>query len=370
MRRLLKDPFIVVFVLFVCVLITGQVVLGIILKPYLERQMRFILRTPVHIDQAGANILSGSIWMKNLRIKNAPGYESRDFLNAKKFLIDVNFLSLLTSEFALDQVRLEEPVFNFEIGKDGISNLTYFREQSRKWGHKFFRKSKRAVRLITSYRLDKFNIRNGRVYMDDERAQDSKRSFRIPSFALARLSYPPELEDTLPSTIYLNLAGDGGTGAKLIVIGKFNPSITKQNFEVTTSVQNLSFEEYRDWLMDLPVDISGGLLHLKTKAICRDNILEADNYIKVESVRLNSPVLAEKTKKIPGFGLAPKTMVKFFNQTKSFSDPIEFNFRVAGDLSNPDFDPFNEIKSYLKDELARQAEERMKTVSQKTKKIL
>lgn len=361
MRRL-RHPFVLIGIVFLTGLIVAQIAIGTFVKPALERQLRYIFRTPVSIHEAGANLFIGSIWMKDVRIKNAPGFKNRDFLAIKYASAHISFLSLLTSELVVNRIRLEAPVFYFEVGKGGQGNADYFNQQATRWGEKFVRKAKKIIRLITSYRLEKFAIRNGRIFMTDERELDQKRVYYIDSFSLGRVMYPPDPEEALPVALYLNATIQGGREGKMLVIGRLNPFADKKSFDLTASLKDFALSEYGHWVPDFPLSFSNGLLQLKAKAVCHDDQLEIDNQVRVERIQLNARNVPKQAKKSLVFGLQPKTVAQFFNELKPASEPFEFTFQVSGDLGDPDFDVLGEIRSQLAKEIQTRITEQMRSL--------
>ena len=364
----LRHPFVLIGILFLAGLIVAQITVGALVKPAFERQLRYIFRTPVSIHDAGVNLLAGSIWIKDVHIKNTTGFKAHDFLTVKRVSIRVGFLSLLTSEFAVSQIRLEEPVFYLEVNKKGQSNADYFNEQAVRWGEKFMRKTRKILRLITSYRLEKLIIRNGKVFMTDERDPDRKRNYFVDSFSLARVMYPPDPEEALPVALYLNATVQDAQEGKMLVIGRLNPFAEKKSFDLTASLKDFALSDYGPLIPNSPLGFSNGTLQLKAKAVCHDNQLEMDHQVRVERLQLSPPKTSKQSKKSLVFGLQPKTVAQFFNELRPASEPFEFAFRVTGDLGNPDFDVLDEVRSQIDKEIEARITEQMKAFSDKTEK--
>ncbi len=366
MRRL-NHPFVFIGIVVLAAYIAAQVAVGILIKPAMERQLRYIFRSPVSIREAGANLFPGSIWMKDVRVRNADGFKNRDFLAVKHVSIRISFLSLLTSEFAADRIRLEEPVFYLEIGKSGQSNADYFRTQMTRWGEKFVRKTRKILRLITSYRIEKFSIRDGRVFMADERGGGRKQTYYIDSFSLARVMYPPDPEEALPAALYLNATVQGVREGKVLVIGRLNPFVPKKSFDLTASLKDFMLSEY-ELIPNFPLRFSSGLLQLKAKAVCHENQLEMDHQVRVERIKLTAADVSKQAKKTLVFGLQPKTVAQFFNEVKPASEPFEFAFQVAGDIGDPKFDVFGEVRNQIAKEVQNRIGEQIKSLTPKNEK--
>src|SRR3989338_4474131 len=97
LRRLL----LIVLVWLVLVLLALQTASHFFLAPLLERQGKRLFQTPVEIEGAVVNILTGSVWMKVVQIKKVPGFETTNFFYVKRLLVDIDLFSLLANEFVV-----------------------------------------------------------------------------------------------------------------------------------------------------------------------------------------------------------------------------------------------------------------------------
>lgn len=361
MRRL-NHPFVFIGIIVLAAYIAAQVAVGILIKPALERQLRYIFRSPVSIREAGANLLPGSVWMKDVRVRNAPGFKNRDFLAVKHASVHINFLSLLTSEFVASRIRMEEPVFYFEVAKNGQSNADYFSAQMTHWGEKFVRKTRKILRLITNYRVEKFSIRHGRTFLTDERDAGEKRTYYIDSFSLGRVMYPPDPEEALPTALYLNATIQGVQEGQVLVIGRLNPFVTKKSFDLTVSIKNFMLSESQ-LIPNFPLRFSSGTLQLKAKAVCHENQLQMDHQVRVERIQLAAANLPKQAKKTLVFGLQPKTAAQLFNELKAASEPFEFTFQVKGDIGDPKFNVFDEVRSQIAKEVQNRIGEQINSLT-------
>jgi len=365
-----RRPIVVIGVAAIALFVFTQTALGFLLRPALERQMRYIFRAPVHIDQAGANVLAGSIWMKDVRVKNSSGFKERDVLTVRRLSINLSILSLLTSKLVVSRIKLVEPVFYVEISKSGQMNLLYFSEQVARWSEKFLKKTRRLLRLITSYELEKFWIANGRVLLTDARQPKHRWEFRLTSFSLARLMYPPDPQEALPAALYVHAVVQSKEKGQVLVIGRFNPFADRTSFDMTASFKDLVLSDYEYFFPVFPLTFADGILQLKVKALCHENQADLDHQVRVEKLKFHSPLLSRKLKQQLVFGLPPTALAHFFNELRPVSEPFEFHFRVTGRLDDPEFDLISEVRKRIRQEIYDQVTAKMKSLTDGTQRMV
>ena len=365
---LLRRIFFVLFVVFFISLIGAQIASGFLLKPLLERQGERLFQVPVSINQAGANLFNGSLWMKGVRIKNAQGFQESDFLTARTISVDLSILSLLTSEFVLNRILLKDPAFTFETNEQGQLNTSVFLDRILAKFQKMMDKKPKLLRLITKFMLGKFAVRNGTVQMVNRSEAQMDFNFKSISFSLARLVYPPDPEEALPIALYINATAPGTTEGKILVLGRLNFFTSKKSFDITGSAKGLAFSQYGVFFQDFPLLFKEGTLQFKSKALCHENQVDIYNQVRLDGLRFTMKKFP-KGKTPLAFGFAPATVAHFFNELQPAAEPFEFDFHVTGDLSDPEFNVFlttvDRISQTINERLANQ----MKAVAEQAKQI-
>ena len=360
----------IVFVIgFVALLVAAQIASYFFLKPILEREGRHLLRVPVYIEKAGLNFFGGSLWMKGVRVKNSPGFQERDILSARTVAIDLNLLSLLTHEFTVRRILFKDPQLALEINEQGEFNgAAFFNRiltQSRKW----VQGERRFVQLVTHYILEKFAVRNGAVQFVDRRNADRNLSVRFISFSLARVVYPPDPEEALPTAVYLNATVSGDSEGKILVLGRINPFASEKSFDITGSVKGLSFAQYQAFMSSSPLPITEGTLQLKIKALCHDNQVDIHHQVRLERLRFSPGELPEAQVPLV-FGMKPEAIVRFFNERGAPANAFEFDFRVLGDLDDPNFNLLSVANENLQRAIHEQLTVQMKAVEEKAAQVV
>ena len=376
MMNFLRRLFLTIVVWFVLVLVALQIASNFFLAPLLEREGRKIFKTPVRVEKARLDVLTGSLWMKGVRIKNAEGFQEPDFFSAKRVLIDLSFLGLLTNEFVVSQVRLDEPTFVIETNLSGDANALAFANRVFGQLQKFSGKRWGPLRQFTQYALEKFSIRSGLVQFVDQHNKERKWSLNPVSLSLARVVYPPDPEEALPAAVYLNASVEGARTGKVLALGRVNFFAKKASFDITGSLKDIVLSEYSQFLGNFPLRFSEGVLQLKVKALCHENQIDLYHQITIDKPKFadltaqNAPPSEKgKSKEQLAFGLPPETVIYFFNQLREPNKPLELDFHVTGDLSDPKFSVFRGIQAGIDRAIQGMVTEKMEAIREETKQI-
>ena len=364
----LRRVLLILFLAGVILLTAAQIASSFLLKPILERQAGHLFQVPVYVDQAGANLFAGSFWMKGVRIKNARGFQESDFLTARTISINVNFPSLLTSEFVVSRILLKDPIFTFEVNGEGQSNVSQFAQQISDRFQRFLERKPKLIRLITRFTLEKFAVRNGVLQIFNQQEPEQNLNFKSISFSLARLVYPPDPEEALPAAFYVNATVPGIQEGKILLLGRLNPFVPKKSFDITGSAKGLEFNRYSAFFPDFPFRFKEGTLQLKVKALCHENQVDIYNQVRLEGFRLTAKEFRKRKPPLV-FDLAPETVLHFFNDLQPATEPFEFDFRVTGDLGNPRFNVFSAVGQRFRQTINDRVTNQMKAIDEKAKKL-
>jgi hypothetical protein len=353
---------------FVVSLAAAQMASYFLLKPILEREVRRMFQVPVYIEKAGANLFGGSVWMKNVRVKNGAGFKERDILSARTVAVDLNILSLLTHEFSIRRILFKDPQLMLEVNEQGEFNGSAFFDRILDRSEKLVHSERKFVHLVTKYILEKFSIRNGAIKFIDHRSPTRNLSLEFISFSLARLVYPPDPEEALPVAIYMNATIPGDSVGKIIVLGRVNPFASKKSFDITGSIKNLPLTQYKNFMVHSPLPVTEGTLQLKIKALCHENQVDIYHQVRLDQLRFSPEELPQGEAPLV-FGLKSDSIVNFFNNRGAPAEAFEFDFRVAGDFGDPNFDLFSTVGDQMQQAVRNRLTAQMKAVSEKAVQV-
>lgn len=368
MMALLRRIFFILFVGLVILLVAAQIASSFFLKPILEREGRRIFQAPIYMDRAGANLFGASFWMKGVRIKNAKGFQEQDFLTARTISVDFNLLSLLTNEFVIEQILLKDPHFNFEMNEQGQWNALPLGNRARDRFEQWMQRKPKFLRLVRSYTLEKFALRNGTVQFIDRHKPERNLDLQSISFSLARIVYPPDPEEALPTAIYINATAPmpEAQEAKILVIGRLNPFVPKKSFDITGSAKGLALSRYGGLLPDFPLDFAAGTLQLKIKALCHENQVDIHHQVRIEGLKFRIKEIPNQKPSLV-FGLTPESVTHFFNDLQPLTVPFEFDFHVVGDLGDPQFNVLSNMEKKIREVIYDRVTTQAGTVNQAIK---
>lgn len=357
----LRRIFFITVVAVTVSLVIAQVASTFLLRPILEREIRKIFKVPVQIDSAGANLFRASFWMKDVSIRNAPGFDEPYALSARTISVDLSLLSFLTSQFVVTRVLLKDPQFLLEINRNGESNFTYFADRAIEHFNRYQLRKPKIIHLITSYTLDKFAVRNGDFELIDHSELERKWTLKSISFSLARVVHPVDPEEILPTAIYMNATVPGKQEGQILVLGRLNPFTPKKSFDITASARNLIFNQYSGLIPDFPLNFKEGTLHLKIKAVGHDNQVDIHDQVKIEKLKftLKQP---DQKKTVMIFGLPSTTLADFFNKVQPEQKPFEFEIRISGNLEDPKFNIWKETEQKLREVISERVTSEMRAL--------
>ena len=351
----------------VVLFVFAQVAASLMVKPIMERQLRRIFQVPIYMESAGSNLLFGSLWMKGVRIKNPEGFRSPDFLSARTVSVNVNLFSFITNEFVIRRILLKDPVFNVEVNDRGESNASQLSNRATSRFYELVEKKPKLIRLITHYAIEKFAVRRGKINFQDQRHEERRWLLASVSFSLARIVFPPDPEEALPAAVYLNATIPGAPEGKVLLLGRLNPFVLKKSFDITGSVKDLSLAYYNQFFSDYSLNFTDGIIQLKIKALCHEDQVDLYHQIHVEKMKISTSDFRKQQRVLPM--LSDETVAKFLNAVDSMKEPFDFDFKVTGDLSDPEFDLFSETAARLRETVDAKLKERLAPVVEDLEKV-
>lgn len=367
LRRLVLTVAVWILLIFVAL----QIASHFFLAPVIERQAKRIFQTPVRVEKAWIDFLTGSIWMKGVRIPWVSGFENADFVSIRRLSIDISLLSLLASEFVIQKIRLDEPEIVLKTNAAGQWNGQVMAERAGRRIRKIFGDQWKWMRWVVRYELEKFSIRNGSIQVIDTRFPDAAWTLKPVSFSVTRILFPPDPEEALPAAVYLNATVEGAKPGKILVLGRVNFFAPKKSFDVMGSMKDLALPEYNYFLGDFPLRFSDGIGQIKIKALCHEDQADFSYQASIEKLRFVPP---EEKLQMPSltaraFNLPPETVLYFFNELRDQTKPFELSFRLTGELTDPNFNIARKMRSEIDKTIYERVTQRMEAMAEETKQI-
>lgn len=355
----------VVLVFLIAAGVASHFAFQFVLTPLLVKEMGKMFRVPVSIDSSGVNLLRGSLWMKNVRIRNPRGFSSPNFLTARQLYIDVSMMALLANRLVISQIRLDDPVVYFNQNEKGEWNAIELQKNVVDRFNKIIKKKRKFFSWLARYEIGKFAIRNGGIHSMSQRIPDEKWTFQPVTFSLARVIYPPDPEEALPAAIYTNAVIRGSRTGQMILLGRFNPFVSAKSFDMSGSFKDIVLSEYDIFFPAFPLEFVDGTLALKYKAVCHEGLLEMNIQASVRQLKFQTRPGNRSGAKMLAFGLPAEAVASFFNDLRPDASGFDFVFQVNGDLGNPHFNLFQEVMEKLQIEIQSRVEEKMKEIHRK-----
>ncbi|NIP19006.1 MAG: hypothetical protein GWM87_13275 [Xanthomonadales bacterium] len=142
------------------------------------------LGTAVSLDSVSISIPQASARLGGLRVDNPEGYSDRPVLVLDGIEVDIDLGSLDDDVLVIEAITIDNPVVNFEMNRDGVSNLDVLQEKL--GGHGGSSKQKDERRLV----IDRLDVRGGTITASADIRPDDELVFDFPVVFMTDLGRP------------------------------------------------------------------------------------------------------------------------------------------------------------------------------------
>lgn len=355
--------------IIVILLLIIQFTVPAIVKRIVVREARKILNTEVSLESLDLNILNGSVNLRQLTIKNPGHFTGEEIFKVNEIHANVALIPLLAGEVVVQEVALHSPQVTIIRREDGLTNAKILLENLEKAQGKEEKtapKPKEEKKKMPSICIQKTLIKEGQLRFIDYQSQTPPARASIDNIDLVveNIITPTSSDKKVLTTVNLSAIIPTQIPGNIKLKGQGDFLSEKIDFDLNTIIKSL----YLPYLAPFytpksPVIVEDGVIDLNSRARCKKNQLNAIQKVKIEKFKL-----------IPGksgyretlFGLPVNTVISFFTET---GGKLDFDFKVSGDISNPQF----HLRPVIKEITARSMEDRIKKgldIFQESKKIL
>lgn len=117
----------VILICIILLIIAIFVVPGMILKPAIEKTGSELLNTTVTVDSASLSLLSGTLDIKNLKLRNPEGYSAGNAANIGSFNVKLDIMSLLSPTIIVNDIQVTNSSVLLEINENGSNFSTFLK---------------------------------------------------------------------------------------------------------------------------------------------------------------------------------------------------------------------------------------------------
>lgn len=141
-------------------------------------------RTKVSVGGVAISLRDGRGSIKGLEIASPEGYAARTAISLGDIVVDIDVESLRNDPIVLDEVRIQAPVVNAEIAKDGRVNINELRSRVEEYAAKAVTGGGGSGGPQKRIRIQRFVFEQGRVTIDASALGMEKRTIELPEMRL------------------------------------------------------------------------------------------------------------------------------------------------------------------------------------------
>lgn len=119
--KILKRSLISIFILLIVTFFVLTYSLSGIVKKGIEIAAPDILGVDVAVESIDISIINGSAIVSGLAIGNPPAFKAKDALYLKEVNIKLEPLSLISDTVIIEDIKIIDPIINYEIGLEGTN---------------------------------------------------------------------------------------------------------------------------------------------------------------------------------------------------------------------------------------------------------
>lgn len=316
---------------FSCLFISAGIAARLTIPKLIEERCSALLGTRVHVEKAGINFLSASFWLRGLEIENFEDFKETTFLKLERMSLNLSFTSLLARQLIFEKIHLKNLMINIEKDEKGKTNLNKFHDvlESR-----FFPRIHLGKKhFFTGYEIHQFAIKNGTFDYFDPHTTVGRKKWMLYNldFSFSKFTYPPQIIDPIPTSIFFSAKVDGVREGSVLVLGSGNFFAGRKSFKFRSDLKNIMVRDLNGLFPDFTLQMTDGFLDLKSNLTATDDFLQIVNTGTVSELKLGEKTSKQKSKTV--FGYPKKDVIDLFQNMAG--RPFHFDFKVSSDLNDP-----------------------------------
>lgn len=326
-KRKLVHFFIILFAVFYFLSLFSKQIFYVFGKGQILKVASQMLGVPVKTKKVSLQFLTGFVEIRDIKIANPPGYDTREALTIKKIFLDIGYLrSLFRQMIVIDKVIFESPVLNIEMKKNKKNNLAEImahlsQEQN----------PKKAPGPAPAFRIRGIFLRNGKIFVLDKQVPGEPAQITLDKldFKIQELNsriHPEEMSTVFKGKAVLE------PEALIKINGKINPFKEKIDFDTSIIIEALRLEIFKPYFRQAPVKIERGDVFVKVNLKCRQAWLDGAAKVDVKKLII---------KKTGGF---LDGLVDF---VKGSGGILRLNVPIYGNLKKPQVDVLGALGEVL-----------------------
>jgi hypothetical protein len=276
----------------------------------------------------------GDLTIKEITLKQAPGFGAGNLLCASKVRVKVDLKRLLKKELLIQQVTILSPEINFMQRADGRTNTEFYLGK--------ILQNKRTTENDADFklRLEKFEISNGRVKLVSYRLSEHQPALDIRKLQLrlANLQIPNPRKQKCRFSSSGMISAIKPVSFRITGNGVFQGETV--NFDARTQLGDLALEEFTHLFPPADLTLKSGTLRMTADTHCEANQIVSRQQVAVRKLRVTPGKKGVWRKAL--FGLPANLFIKTLDDKDGM---LNFDFELTGAL--------NDLKVNLKEAIYR-----------------
>jgi uncharacterized protein involved in outer membrane biogenesis len=307
--------------------------LKITVQDYLEKQ----LNTNIKIGNIGINLLTRSLTLENLEIKNPKGFGDKMFLETESVSIRPALIPLFSKKLVISRIAIENPLLNLCTAGKNQNN----------WSFLFDNKKSEDNKNKFLLPVKEFLIKNGTIKYKQNIGTKEKAEIELDGIFIYIKSQKHPIEYIKDTPLNTSIKGRGYLPTKpkgtLSFEGNINTIEKQPSFLGKIHMNNISLTYFNKFYPDnATIEVLSGSFSLETKTGCLQGRINAkpDVIVKGLQLKLTSDYSTSDIFKLPLM-----LVIDFFD---IYKEELKFSFNVSGTLKDPQF----HLEEILKQEIS------------------
>lgn len=185
MKKIFSIAAIVVIVLIVVAVIVLLSNLNSLVAKVIEKNGSDVTQTKVSVSGVDISIREGRGSIKGLLVASPDGFKARNAFSLDDIVVDIDIKSVRETPIVIDEIRIQAPIVNAEITKNGASNINELRKRVQAYTAGATEESGESSGGSTRIRITKFVFEKGRIEVDASALGLEKRTIVLPEIRLS-----------------------------------------------------------------------------------------------------------------------------------------------------------------------------------------
>jgi uncharacterized protein involved in outer membrane biogenesis len=186
----MKKVVIIIAVLIVIIAVGAYFLLSnlnSLIAGVIEKNGSDVTQTDVSVSGVEIALRDGRGSIKGLQVANPDGFQARNAFSLNGITLDIDIKSLRENPVVIEEVRIQSPVVNAEVTKNGTSNIDELRKRIQAYSAGSEKDGKESGGSAKRIRIKQFIIEKGSIEVDASALGLETRTITLPEYRLSNI---------------------------------------------------------------------------------------------------------------------------------------------------------------------------------------